>query len=456
MIRSLWLLVKVGVMIGIVVWLADRPGTISIDWLDYKIRFHVGIFLLMLLGMVMLGIFLFGIIKAILDFPKTYSRYRGIMNKDKGMRALTLGLSAVAAGDTKNAVYQSHRATQFLHEDEPLPKLLAAQAARLDGRDLDAAKSFMALLEHKDTAFLGVRGLLQTTLDSGDYAGSLELARKALEMQPHRAWILRMVYDLEIRHHLWTDALKTLYRAEKNGAIPTNKANSDRVAMLLAQADEAKKNGQEEVLFRTLQKALKIDPRFVPTVERLALMYLERGKRKAAIHLLEDTWKFLQHPSLIAVWGKAFVSGKTNDPMDRVRWYEKLVMHAPESVEALQAMAGVLIQEGLWGEARKNLEKAETLRPNVELYKLWARLEERATHDDMAVRRFLEKAADAPRERVWICSETGRIYDRWMPISDQGLFNTIIWDFPSGRAGVSSLMFSGGVAPDLMLEAQKS
>jgi len=442
MIRALWTLVKISIIVAIVVWIAEHPGKIKIDWLEYNVEFHIGFFLFALMVLVVIGIVIFSIIKGILDMPKNMVRYRDMTNKDKGFKALTIGLTAVAAGDAKAASYQAHRARQFLSNDNPLPMLLEAQAARLNGNELEASKAFMALMENKDSAFMGIRGLLQSALDHGDYSGALELGHRALEEYPKQGWILSIVYDLEIRAHNWDSARKILYRAEKAGAIETAKAQSDRVAMLLAEAEDLKNKGEEELFFRALNKAYKFDNKFLPTALRLGRMYIERGKHKAAISIIQKAWKQNPHPGLAALWGEAYVPAKDGDSMARVRWYEKLLKINLDSVEGLLALANVMIEEGLWGEAKKHLEKAETLRPNVRLYKIWARLEERATHDDAAVRSWLEKAADAPRERVWICSETGRIYDDWMPISDQGLFNTIIWDFPQGRT-MHPTMLSG-------------
>ncbi len=168
---------------------------------------------------------------------------------------------------------------------------------------------------------------------------------------------------------------------------------------------------------------------------------MERDKRKAAVSMIEGVWSVSPHPGLAGLWDSLCPPAKGDDKMARVRWFEKLLALKPDSVEGLQSLSHVLIEEGLWGEARKHLERAEEIRPNVNLYKIWSRLEERATHDASAVRTWLEKAADAPRERVWICSETGRVYEDWVPISDQGLFNTIIWDFSQGRS-VSSMMLN--------------
>lgn len=458
MIRALWALAKIGVVVALVLWIAERPGTITIDWMQYKMTFHVGFFFLIMLAVVVVGIIIFTLINTALNMPKTMARYRDMTNKDKGLRALSIGLTAVAAGDAKAASYQAHRARQFLSDDNALSQLLEAQAARLDGREMDASRAFIALMDNKDAAFLGIRGLLQSALDCGDYSGALELGHRALVHHPKQDWILCVVYDLEIKARSWDNARKILYRAEKAGCILTTKANSDRVAMLLAEAEQAKADGGEEIFFRNLNKAYKVDPYFIPTVVRLARMYIERKKHKAAISVIEKAWKHCPHPALVTLWSEVYKPSKNNDLMMRVRWFEKLLSFSPESVEGLQALASALIQEGLWGEARKHLEKAEEIRPNVTLYKMWALLEERATHDEVAVRRWFEKAADAPRERVWICSETGREYDQWTPLSDQGLFNTIIWDFPQGRIFAPSLFGAAplhGAVATPMLEAPK-
>lgn len=439
MIRTLWMLAKIGIVVAMVIWVVENPGTIEIDWLHYSIEFHIGAFLVFLLILVALGITIFSIIKGAMDLPKTMKRYHEITGKDKGLHALSLGMSAVAAGDAKNASYQAYRVKKFLTDKNPMSMLLEAQAARLKGDAEGASKAFVALMGNKDAGFMGVRGLLQAALDREDYVSALELGHRALEDYPKQGWILSIVYDLEIRARNWDSASKVLYRTEKAGAITPEKAKSDRVAMLLAEAEELKEAGKEEHFFRALNKAYKFDPEFLPTTMRLADMYLERGKYKAAASMIEKSWKKGAHPALVGLWGRAYRPPKDNDPMARVRWFEKLHKFNPQSVEGLQALASVLTQEGLWGEARKHLEAAEEIRPNVHLYKLWSQLEEKATHDDAAVRSWLEKAADAARERVWICSETGRIYDDWTPISDQGLFNTIVWDFPQGRVIQPSL-----------------
>ncbi|MCB1840333.1 MAG: heme biosynthesis protein HemY, partial [Alphaproteobacteria bacterium] len=358
MIRALWFLIKVSIVVAIAVWLAEQKGTIVIDWAPYKLTFHVGMFLFALFVLLFLSNLLFSIIKGTLDLPKSLRRYKDITDREKGYRALTIGLTAIAAGDSKNASYQAHRARAFLKEEDGLVKLLEAQSARLNGQEEKAGQIFASLMQDKNAAFLGIRGLLQSAMDGGDYAGALELGRKGLAMYPKHAWLLKIVYHLEIRNRDWESARKTLYRLEKTGEIPVNKANSDRVAMYIAEAEDAQSRGDERELYRCLNKAYKCDKRFVPSVMRLGEMFLKRGNKTAVIGMIEEAWKITPHPGLVPLWEQAAPhSAKKGDTLARVKWYERLLLLNPESVEGLLAMADVLIQEGLWGEAKKYLQK---------------------------------------------------------------------------------------------------
>ncbi len=433
MIRTLLTLAKISIVLAAVIWVAEHPGRIKIEWLDYTLDFHIGFFLIALFVLLALGIILFAFTKGILDFPKTFARYKMITAKDKGLKAFATGLSAIAAGDVKGAARQAYRTQKFLDDGNPLSLLLKAQVARLNGDEAGASRAFIELMKDKNAGFMGVRGLLQNALERGDYDGALELGRKALKDYPRQGWILNIVYDLELKARNWAGAGKILVRAQKAGAITREKALSDRVAILLAQGLEYKNSGDNKAYMRALQKAYRIDTSFLPTALWKADAHIENGQYRAAVRTIEKAWKCAPHPELTQLWAKACRPPKNNNTMARVRWFEKLLKLDPQSVEGLQAMASIMTQEQLWGDARRYLEMAEKIRPNVHLYKLWAKLEEKATGNEMAVCAWLEKAADAPREKVWICSETGRVYDEWVPVSDQGLFNTIIWDFPQGR-----------------------
>lgn len=155
MIKALWFAIKVGVLIALSVWIAERPGSVRIEWMEYTFTIQMGFFLLVALVFVLLTLFIYQVLKTFVGFPSSLRRYNEVKAREKGYRALTRGLTAVAAGDKKAAALYSKKASKLLEGDTGLPLLLEAQAARLDGREEDAAQSFVALLEDKDASFWG-------------------------------------------------------------------------------------------------------------------------------------------------------------------------------------------------------------------------------------------------------------------------------------------------------------
>ena len=437
MIRALFFLLKVAFIAAIAVWVADKQGSVRFAWTDSSgadmiVNIHLGLFLLGALGVMLFALLLFRVIKGTVDFPKSLQRYRRERNKDKGVRALTLGLTAVAAGDTKAAVYQAFRAQKLLPDENGLSLLLKSQAARLDGRDEEANDNFMQLLEHKDAAFLGMRGLLQAALDRKDYASALTIAREAMTLHPKQPWILKITYDLEIKQRELDRALKTLFAAEKHKAIAKDKAQSDRIAMMLYKADMDIEAGNMHAARLKLEKAYGYDPSFIPTVIRLARTYLQHGKRRKAIAIIEKAWKVNTHPDLIPLWASAMPGVKAErQSLEQLKWFERLLALNTDSSQGYLAVAKAAMENGLWGEARNYLKHAETIRTSKTLYRLYALLEEKTSGDAAMVQDYLQRAADAPPEKCWVCHETGHVYDRWSAYAEPGgRFNSIRWDFP--------------------------
>lgn len=457
MIRALIFMIKVGLLVAAAVWLAQRPGKVSIEWMDYTFHVHVGLFIGLLVLTILLAIFIYAIFKAIADFPKSLKRYNHYTKRDKGYRALTLGLSAVAAGDAKTASYQAHRAVELLPDDTGLPYLLKAQAARLQGREEEARGVFLEMLENKDAAFLGVRGLLQAAVDHKDFDKALELARRALLLHPKQKWILRVAYDLEVRARDWESAAKTLYRAQKAGALDAERGNSDRVAILLAQGDEALEVEKFDDAFAKFKKAYSYDAYFPPAVTRLAGEYLRRGNRRRAVAIVEKSWKKEPNPDLAQTW-ELLVPKKKKSAAERLKWFERLMNLRPDSVEGRLALARVAMEEGFWGEARQYLTTAEqnTAEVDARLYKLFAELEDRSTHNEEASRRWLERAAESPSPRAWVCRVTGRVYSRWSPVAlPHGAFNSMTWMRPDGFEWHEASL-RGDAFPASYLEASKN
>lgn len=462
MIRALFFLLKVAALSLLAVWIASREGTVRLNWSDMQgddiaVNVHLGVFLLALLGVFLLAMLVFRMMSGVAHFPKTWARYQDFHRREKGFRALTLGLTAVAAGDAKIAGYQAQRAEKLLPDQTALGLLLKAQAARLEGNESEASQYFTALLEDKDAAFLGMRGLLQSALEQKNYGAGLNLARQALALNPKQVWILRITYDLEVRQRDLDSALKTLYRLEKAKGIEKDKAVSDRIAMLLYEADQHILAKDEAQAQRLIEKAYSYKSSYVPSVVRLADIYIRGGRVKKAANLIEKAWKAGPHPDLLPLWGKAAPKSKSVSAAALYTWYERLLGDNTSSAENQLALAQAAIDCGLWGEARLHLKMAESKRNSKQLYLLYAALEEKAGRSAKTMQDYLQLAANAPADRCWICSETGRTYDQWYAYAmPHGSFNTIVWDYPLDHENAIVLDYGQGRSqPAPVLEAPR-
>lgn len=452
MIRALWFAVKVALLVAAAVWVADRPGTIDIHWMEYDITVQVGFALLCLLAFLLLTLSIHGLLLYLTGFGGHWRHRRAGRRAQRGLKALALGYSAAAAGDAKVASYQAHRARALLPDDKGLAALLESQAARLRGDTEGARKAYEELLANGDTAFMGLRGMIGAATAAEDYEGALRHARAAMKLNPKSPWIVRTVYALEARGGQWDAAAKTLRTAEKRDLFPAERIASDRAAMHVAQADVAERENRTADMIAHLRKALKIDAGFVPAVTRLVRYDLSRKRWRDAVGVLERAWKANPHPELATLWADVAPANKSYDVSTRLRWFEKLVALRPDSVESQLAAAHVAGEDRLWTEARQYLVAAERIAPGARLYRLWAACEEAQGHFGEE-RRFNDLAATAPGDRMWVCRETGRIYEQWSPIAQpHGSFNTIAWDYPRGGVPVAAtsgddIIENAGVLP---------
>ena len=439
MIQTLWFFLQVALVVAAAVWLSGQSGSVSISLLDYTLTLQAGVFLLLLVVTMLSALFLLRIIRAIFSVPGALGRYHEKDKRKKGYRALTRGLVAVAAGDVKKATQFSKQTKSLMVEENGLPMLLEAQAARLRGEEGLAQNRFQELMKDKDAAFLGIRGLLKSALDEGEIALALDYARQAQKLHPKQGWVLRVVYDLEIKNRLWSDALETGKKAVKVGGLSQDKAVSDRVAIHLMRYDYEQSKGDpklaiNKLAIKELERAYKLNSAFVPTVTKLAAHYIDNKKTRKAASIIEKAWHQNPHPDLAALWDQLAPEDNGKNQVKRLKWYEDLVAFKPDSAEGQMAAARAAINMGYWGEAKAYLMIAEKIYPTARLFRLRAIVEQNSTHNDDAIHDLMEKASEALPDKVWTCRETGLTYDEWSAIAiPHESFNTIIWGYPQAR-----------------------
>ena len=429
MIKALWFFVKVAVLAGASIWLVSQPGELSFNFLGYNVKAQTGVFIIALIAFILLSFYVLQLVQSILRTPQKISGKKQAYNQKIGYLSLTRGLVAAASGDANKANQYSQKANKLLKNDKGLPLLLKAQAAHLNGREDLAKTCYEELSKNKDTAFLGVRGLMKAALDQGHEAKALEYAKQGLKTQPNHPSLLKMVYNLSLKNQNWDEALKISSQLQKLKDQPIEKLKSDRIAIYLHRYDES-----DGAAMADLKAAYKLNAAFIPTVKRLAEFYMKSGKRRKAVHVIESSWKLSPHPDLAQIWDELAPTDKKDANTKKLAWANKLVEMNPDSVQSQIAAAKTAIDLEYWGEAKAYLMVAENIYATAEVFHLRALAEKNITQSEDHVEALLNKASNAMPAKVWVCAQTGLTYDDWSAIAmPHESFNTIIWDVPSAR-----------------------
>jgi len=436
--RVLLFLLKLAVVVGIAVWIAERPGTVTLRWLDWELHSTVGVLILAVVVAATIAALLYRLWRLTLRSPRDYLRRRALRRRERGYRALTQGMVAVAAGDAEEAKRQARRAASLLNEP-PLTLLLAAQAAQLDGDEEAARDYFTRMIERDETAFLGLRGLLMQAIRNGDDAAALELAERAYRERPQTPWVVRTLLDLQIRRGAWEKAVATLGQAQKISLIAPDQAKRQRAAALVEQSRAAERGGEAVEAVRLAREAHRLEPGFVPAAAQLAGLLIADGKAREATRVIEAAWTDTPHPALAHAY--AALKGEET-PLERARRFERLGELNRSTRDARLELADIAMAARLWGEARRHLEVAVELGPTARAYRMLGEIEEEERGDSEAAARWLRKAAEAAPDPAWVCERCGAAHPSWSAKCEGcGAFATLVWRQPN-RAETPALPVS--------------
>ena len=445
MIRTLWFALKVAVLVAVAVWIAERPGTVSITWLGYRLDTEVGILLLaifLLLVAAAGGYYLWRLLRGA---PGSMGRGFQSGRRKRGYKALTQGMVAVAAGEADEAARQAKRADSLLDEP-PLTMLLSAQTAQLQGDEAAAKRYFTAMLQNPETRFLGLRGLLTQALREGDDARALEYVRQAHDMRPRTPWVLTSLFDLSERCGDLAAAERALSDAAKYKALPAPEAGRKRAVVLLERARAAARDGQEAEALRLAWDANKLAPDLIPATRFLAERLIAGKQARKAGKVLERAWAKGPHPDLAALYLEAqTAAGRAGkDGIERLKRLGNLTSRRADHPESHLALARAALEARLWGEARRHIKDAaggdgpgdgpgdglEGM-PRESVCRLMADLEEQENNDAAAARAWLTRAAAAPKDPAWVCTNCGAVSPDWSARCGAcESFDTLAWQPP--------------------------
>jgi HemY protein len=410
-------------------WLADRPGTVTVEWLGYQVETSAFVATLAVIGLVVLLMLIWALLRYLLTRPAAAKAYLRERRRQQGYDALSHGLLAIGVGDRAQAQRYAGIAGRNLPR-EPLTALLRAQAAQLKGDRAAARRAFEAMLDRPETQLLGLRGLFLEASRSNDTPAARALAEQAVKRDPKLAWGVNALFDLRARAGDYEGALDTLAIARQNGHLDQNAALRRRAVLLTAEARDLEASHADKAL-ALASEALRLAPSLVPAAEIAGRVLASKGESRHASRVISRTWKLSPHPDLALVYAYA-KPGEA--PRERLKRVKHLASLTPGDIEAPIAIANAAIEAHDWQEARAALAPYLEDRPSARVCTLMARIEVGELGDKGRAREWLARALRAPRDRAWIAD--GYVSDRWMPVSPvTGAVDAFEWKAPLDAIG---------------------
>ncbi|MFD1342615.1 heme biosynthesis protein HemY [Litorisediminicola beolgyonensis] len=437
----LWSLIKILVFVALVAalaygasWLMGTTGGVQVTVAGVEYTFGplqsvIGAIVLLFLAWVFFKLLslLIATIRFINGDETAITRYFDRNRERKGYAALEESLTALAAGEGKQAMAKAAKADRYLHKPQ-VTNLLTAQAAELQGDRKKAEDTYKRLLEHDETRFVGVRGILKQRLAQGDTDTALALAQRAFAIKPKHEEIQDILLKLQAKNGDWQGARETLNAKLKHGALPRDVHKRRDAVLALSQAKAVLDEGKSIEAREAAISANKTSPDLVPAATMAARSFIAEDRKKNATRLLKTAWEAQPHPDL----AQAFAEIEPKEtPAERLRRFQHLLSINPTHRETRLLNAELHLAAEDFPGARRALGDLPESDPDTRVLTIMAAIERGEGAEDAVVRGWLAKAVTAPRGPAWVCENCSHVQAEWTPVCGHcEAFDTLAWTRP--------------------------
>jgi len=426
----------IAVLCAAAVWLADHPGVVTVTWQGYEIRTSFVMGLLVISLSTIIGVLGYRLFATFMKSPAGFTSFLATRKRKKGYDALSKGMVAIAAGDSREADHYAGQAHKLL--DEPaMTLLLAAQAAQMKGDSAGATRFFEEMRGHSETEFLGLRGLYVQAGRVGNKAAERAYAEKAFALRPNTPWAAEAAFTAQVAAGKFEPAAATLDRMLQVKLLTRDVARRRRAVLLTAQAmslADADAEASDKAL-QLASDAVEMEPTFAPPVALAARLLGEAGQTRKAGRLIERAWATHPHPDLADVY---LILVSDEKPFDRLRRVKGLAARNPGAGESQTVLARAALAARDFETAREALEPLLVGDPTQRVCELMGALEGAEDHA-AAAQVWLTRAIHAPADACWVAE--GYQSHIWVPVvPETGAFDTLNWQVPVKRAGARAAL----------------
>lgn len=406
MMDMLLLLVLLACLGMSVAWLAENPGSITLNWMDYRIDTTAAFVLALTLVSALALAYAYLLIRRVLGARKWVAQQRSLRHYRQGMQHLTHSVVALAAADV-NAADEHTRKAEKLLGSSPLTLLLSAQVSRLQGNDTRTHTLLESMLAHKETEYLAARLLSESASRSHQLPKARELAARASALNPQGTPAL---LSLHLRLREWQQGALLLTRALRTGKITRHQLRHLQAMLHARHALTLLDDGLPDTALAAARRAVRAQPDFIPAQEVYIRALLAGGFVKKAIRQCMSWWKQGASQPL----GELFRQSVGGLPKEkRLSLTEKFAAIKPDAYETQIAVAQIAIASGHWRMAREALKKALRAGDTATACKLMSEVEQGEYSDFDAAARWLTRSTTATAAPTWVCKNCGHTTKQW-------------------------------------------
>lgn len=437
----LWSIIKIAVFIALVAgvtfgasFLLELDGGVRIVMAGVEINLTpikaviaMVILVLLIWALMKLAAMLVAVLRFINGDETALSRYFDRNRQEKGYRALSEGILALASGEGDVAMAKAAKAEGYLRKPA-LTDLISAQAAEMAGDTAKAEKVYKRLLTNEKTRFVGVRGILRKRLEEGDTETAMKLAQTAFALKPRHAEVQDTLLQLQAGSGDWKGARATLNAKLKYGNLPRDVHKRRDAVLALSEARDVLDEGKSIEAREAAIEANKLSPDLIPAAVLAARGYVEQDKKRNAVRVINKAWLVRPHPDLAA----AFAAIEPEEsPRQRLKRFGKLLKVHPDNRETRLLEAELNLAAEDFPAARRALGDLAEVEPDARALTIMAAIERGEGAPDAVVKGWLARALSAPRGPQWVCDKCQHIHAEWVPSCENcGSFDTLSWRAP--------------------------
>lgn len=357
------------------------------------------------------------------------SRIFGRRRHKRGMGALETSVLALSAGETKVALQKAYRANKDL--DSPaLTNLLIAQAARAEGKPQEAEAAYKRMLETgKAGRFVAIRGLMNEKRAAGDTETAIQLAKKALEVQPKDTSTVGALFDMQIQQKDWEGARETLKSKVKLEKIPADVAKRREAVLAISEAKSLDPTAETERYNDRVATAYRLAPNLVPAAVMAAKAQAAAGNARKADSIIVKSWNANPHPDLAQAYAELVPN---ESPEQTLRRFKVLTKRQKANDETRMLNSELLIANEDFPGARRAMGGLADNPQTSRQLAIMAAIEHGEGADDTIVRAYLARAMQASRGQQWVCSNCHEVHAEWEAVCDNcDHFDNIDWAVPA-------------------------